>query len=128
MLATSLELLFTRLEENFENKLQRQQEILAAEKEALERRFLAIEAQLQTFVTNFGQNTNPFSVNSLKSVLTTDSRITTPLVQSIPSGSELGYVLKPPIFDGKSSWVQYKIRFKAVACANNWNAPKKHWL
>ena len=90
MLATSLELLFTRLEENFENKLQRQQEILAAEKEALNRRFGAIEAQLQTFVTNFGQNTNPFSVNSLKSVLTTDSRITTPLVQSVPSGSELG--------------------------------------
>ena len=92
MLATRLKLLFTRLEENFENKLQRQQEILAAEKEALNRRFGAIEAQLQTFATNFGQNiTNPFSVNSLKiRALTTDSRITTPLVQSVPSGSELG--------------------------------------
>ena len=36
-------------------------------------------------------------------------------------------------FDGKSSWEQYKIQFEAVACANNWDAPKKlclwwyHW-
>ena len=51
LLAARLELLFINSEENFENKLQRQQEMLAAEKEALDRRFGTIEAQLQTFAT-----------------------------------------------------------------------------
>ena len=35
------------------------------------------------------------------------------------------YVLKPPIFDGKTSWEKYKIRFEAVANANGWDAQRK---
>ena len=51
-----LEQLFSRLEKNLDQKLQKQQELMAAEKEAMNRRFGAIEAQLQTFATKFGQN------------------------------------------------------------------------
>ena len=63
-----LERLFSRLKENLDYKLQKQQELeerleqvrsqiarkeTAAEKEALDRRFGAIKVQLQTFVTKF---------------------------------------------------------------------------
>ena len=126
-----LEQLFSRLEKNLDQKLQKQQELMAAEKEAMNRRFGAIEAQLQTFATKFGQN-NLTSIPTLESrepatAPTTDCcRITTPLAPSaVPSRPELGYVLKPPIFDGKTSWEQYKIRFEAVANANGWDTQKK---
>ena len=102
---------------------------MAAEKEAMNRRFGAIEAQLHTFATKFVQNIlTPISTLESRdptTASTTDCRITTPFAQSaVPSRPELRYVLKPPIFDGKTSWEQYKIRFE-VANANGWNAQKK---
>ena len=51
-----LEQLLSRLEKNLDQKLQKQQELMATEKEAMNMRFGAIEAQLQTFATKFGQN------------------------------------------------------------------------
>ena len=51
-----LEHLFSRLEKNLDQKLQKQQELMAAEKQAMTRRFGAIDAQLQIFATKFGQN------------------------------------------------------------------------
>ena len=55
--------------------------VKATEREALDR-FGTIEAQVQTFITKFGQNTPNFiPVDSLESwdpIPTTDSRITTP--------------------------------------------------
>ena len=85
----------------------------AAEKGALDRRFGTIEAQLQTFITKFGQNiTISIPVDFLESrdpISTTDSKITTPFGQSVPSRPELGYMLKPLTFDGKLSWEEYKI-------------------
>ena len=133
-----LERLFTGLQEKLSLHLQRQQELVekrweqekkAAEK-VLDRRFEAIEDQLQTLVTKFDQHTSiSVPVDSLESrdpIPTTDSRIATALAsQSVPSRLKLGYTLKPPIFDGKSSWEGYKIQFEAVACANGWDAPTK---
>ena len=83
----------------------------AAEKGALDRRFGAIEVQLQTLITKFGQNI-PISIavdflESRNPISTTDSKITTPFGQSVPSRPELG--LKPLMFDGKPSWKEYKI-------------------
>ena len=123
-----LEQLFSRLEQNLDQKLQKQQELMVAEKEAMNMRFGAIEAQLQIFATKFGQNILTL-ISTLESrdpttAPTTDCRITTPLAQSVPSRSELRYVLKPPIFDGKTSWEHYKIRFE-VGNANGWDAQKK---
>ena len=126
-----LEQLFSRLEQNLDQKLQKLQELMAAEKEAMNRRFVAIEAQLRIFATKFGQN-NLTPIATLESrdpatAPTTDScRITTPLAPStVPSRPELGYVLKPSIFDGKTSWEQCKIRLEAVANANGWDTQKK---
>ena len=126
-----LEQLFWRLEQNFEQKLQKLQELMAAEKEAMNRRFVAIESQLEVFATKFGQNNlNPISTSESRdpaTAPTTDCcRITTPLERSaVPWRLDLGYVIKPPIFDGKTSWEQYKIRFDAVANANGWDAQRK---
>ena len=123
-----LEQLFSRLEQTLDQKLQKQQELLAAERVAMHSRFEAIDAQLQIFATKFGQNILT-SISTLESrdpttAPTTDCRITTPLAQSaVPSLPELRYVLKPPIFDGKTSWEQYKIRFE-VANANGWDVQK----
>ena len=126
-----LKQLLLRLEKNLDQKLQKQQELMAADKETMNRRFGAIEAQLQTFATKFGQN-NLTPISTLESrdpatALTTDCcRITTPLAPSaVLSLPELGNVLKPPIFDGKTSWEQYKIRFEAVVNANGWDMQKK---
>ena len=104
---------------------------MTAEKEAMNRRFVAIESQLQIFANKFGQNSlTPISTLESRdpaTAPTTDCcRITTPLERSaVPSRPELGYVLKPPIFDGKTSWEQHKIRFEAVAIANGWDAQRK---
>ena len=65
------------------------------------------------------------ALESRDPILTTDFMITTLVAQSVPSRPELGYMLKPPIFDGKSSWQEYKIQFEAVACANGWDASRK---
>ena len=93
-----LEQLFSRLEKNLDQKLQKQQELMAAEKEAVNRRFVAIEAQLQIFAIKFGQN-NLTPISTLESrdpatAPTTDCcRITTPLAQSaVPSRPELGHI------------------------------------
>ena len=92
-----LEQLFSRLEQNLDQKLQKQQELMAAEKEAMNRRFGAIKAQLQIFATKFGQNILT-PVSTLESrdpttAPTTDCRITTLLAQSaVPSHPELGYI------------------------------------
>ena len=130
-----VEQLFSRLEQNLDQKLQKLQELMAAEKEAMNRSFVAMEAQLQIFSTKFGQN-NLTPISTLESpdpatAPTIDScRITTPLEQSaVPSRPELRNILKPHIFDRKTSWEQYKIlkskRFEAVANAKGWDAQRK---
>ncbi|XP_046142806.1 uncharacterized protein LOC123988073 [Osmia bicornis bicornis] len=39
--------------------------------------------------------------------------------------SDLGYVLKPPKFDGKTNWEEFKLQFEAIAGANRWDEPRK---
>ena len=44
---------------------------------------------------------------------------------SEPHVLSLGYAVKPTIFDGKSSWEEYRVQFETIARANGWNDEKK---
>ncbi|XP_076660208.1 uncharacterized protein LOC143363524 [Halictus rubicundus] len=115
----------------------------AAREAALEGRFGILEAQCQVLSQNLHSLVQPRFINS------TENRETQNINMSVPNGSavpgfplsqqvpvndavgvfrgvsELGYTVKPPRFDGKASWEEYRIQFDTIARANGWDEPRK---
>ena len=44
---------------------------------------------------------------------------------SEPHVLRLGYAVKPTVFDGKTSWEEYKVQFDTIARANGWDDQEK---
>lgn len=126
-----------------EERRQAEEAASSARAAAQESRMEVLEGQQQTLAAKFdafvqshqgtvsarrGRGLSP--VYSVESVRPATPPPTLPLPLQEGGGahrgvSELGYVLRPPTFDGNSSWEEFLIQFEAVAKSNGWDEPRK---
>ncbi|KAJ8949442.1 hypothetical protein NQ318_007543 [Aromia moschata] len=88
----------------------------------IENKFLEVERKIATL--SLGSEEQQQMVNtSLKSPGSDSDRLSKPELSSPVEISKIR--MKPPLFDGKSSWVNYLRQFEAAARANGWSLAEK---
>ncbi|KAJ8948173.1 hypothetical protein NQ318_010446 [Aromia moschata] len=88
----------------------------------IENKFLEVERKIATL--SLGSEEQQQMVNtSLKSPGSDSDRLSKPELSSPVEISKIR--MKPPLFDGKSSWVNYLRQFEAAAKANGWSLAEK---
>ncbi|KAJ8963216.1 hypothetical protein NQ318_018682 [Aromia moschata] len=88
----------------------------------IENKFLEVERKIATL--RLGSEEQQQMVNtSLKSPGSDSDRLSKPELSSPVEISKIR--MKPPLFDGKSSWVNYLRQFEAAAKANGWSLAEK---
>ncbi|KAJ8946274.1 hypothetical protein NQ318_023124 [Aromia moschata] len=88
----------------------------------IENKFLEVERKIATL--SLGSEEQQQMVNtSLKSPGSDSDRLSKPELSSPVEISKIR--MKPPQFDGKSSWVNYLRQFEAAAKANGWSLAEK---
>nr|XP_034195181.1 uncharacterized protein LOC117611356 [Osmia lignaria] len=126
-----------------EEKQQEERTASSAIQKALEERMAAMESSYQVLSSNFQLFLEKFSATAVRdgdreALLVNPStsaglaipQPSPPVSQQGVSGvsrnvSDLGYVLKPPKFEGKTNWEEFKLQFEAIAGANRWDEPRK---
>ncbi|KAJ8935721.1 hypothetical protein NQ318_010571 [Aromia moschata] len=101
--------------EEMENKL-------VTVEEEFQNKFLEVERKIATLSLGGGEQQRMINTN-LKSPGSDIDRLSNP---ELSSRTEISRIrMKPPQFDGKSSWVNYLRQFEAAARANGWSLAEK---
>ncbi|KAJ8959050.1 hypothetical protein NQ318_022305 [Aromia moschata] len=95
---------------------------LVTVEEEFQNKFLEMERKFATLVLEGGEQQRMINT-SLKSPGSDIDRMTNPQASSHMEMSKIR--MKPPQFDGKSSWVNYLRQFEAAAKANGWSLAEK---
>ncbi|KAJ8958651.1 hypothetical protein NQ318_016376 [Aromia moschata] len=95
---------------------------LVTVEEEFQNKFLEMERKFATLVLEGGEQQRMINT-SLKSPGSDIDRMTNPQASSHMEMSKIR--MKPPQFDGKSSWVNYLRQFEAAARANGWSLAEK---
>ncbi|KAJ8956090.1 hypothetical protein NQ318_016543 [Aromia moschata] len=95
---------------------------LVTVEEEFQNKFLEMERKFATLVLEGGEQQRMINT-SLKSPGSDIDRMTNPQASSHMEMSKIR--MKPPQFDGKSSWVDYLRQFEAAARANGWSLAEK---
>ncbi|KAJ8949281.1 hypothetical protein NQ318_022797 [Aromia moschata] len=91
---------------------------------SLEKKIMENSSYLQKQIGEYGSEEQQQMVNtSLKSPGSDSDRLSKPELSSPVEISKIR--MKPPLFDGKSSWVNYLRQFEAAAKANGWSLAEK---
>ncbi|KAJ8946989.1 hypothetical protein NQ318_019070 [Aromia moschata] len=90
--------------------------------EEFQNKFLEVERKIATLNLESGEQQQMVST-SLKSPGSDSDRLSKPELSSPVEISKIR--MKPPQFDGKSSWVNYLRQFEAAARANGWSLAEK---
>ncbi|KAJ8958645.1 hypothetical protein NQ318_016370 [Aromia moschata] len=95
---------------------------LVTVEEEFQNKFLEMERKFATLVLEGGEQQRMINT-TLKSPGSDIDRMTNPQASSHMEMSKIR--MKPPQFDGKSSWVNYLRQFEAAAKANGWSLAEK---
>ncbi|KAJ8936003.1 hypothetical protein NQ318_009683 [Aromia moschata] len=95
---------------------------LVTVEEEFQNKFLEMERKFATLVLEGGEQQRMINT-TLKSPGSDIDRMTNPQASSHMEMSKIR--MKPPQFDGKSSWVNYLRQFEAAARANGWSLAEK---
>ncbi|KAJ8946812.1 hypothetical protein NQ318_002091 [Aromia moschata] len=95
---------------------------LVTVEEEFQNKFLEMERKFATLVLEGGEQQRMINT-TLKSPGSDIDRMTNPQASSHMEMSKIR--MKPPQFDGKSSWVNYLRQFEAAAKANGWSLTEK---
>ncbi|KAJ8957678.1 hypothetical protein NQ318_017570 [Aromia moschata] len=95
---------------------------LVTVEEEFQNKFLEMERKFATLVLEGGEQQRMINT-TLKSPGSDSDRLSKPELSSPVEISKIR--MKPPQFDGKSSWVNYLRQFEAAAKANGWSLAEK---
>ncbi|KAJ8962278.1 hypothetical protein NQ318_018257 [Aromia moschata] len=95
---------------------------LVTVEEEFQNKFLEMERKFATLVLEGGEQQRMINT-TLKSPGSDSDRLSKPELSSPVEISKIR--MKPPQFDGKSSWVNYLRQFEAAARANGWSLAEK---
>ncbi|KAJ8936413.1 hypothetical protein NQ318_014850 [Aromia moschata] len=95
---------------------------LVTVEEEFQNKFLEVERKIATLSLGSGEQQRMINT-TLKSPGSDIDRMTNPQASSHMEMSKIR--MKPPQFDGKSSWVNYLRQFEAAAKANGWSLAEK---
>ncbi|KAJ8945875.1 hypothetical protein NQ318_002715 [Aromia moschata] len=95
---------------------------LVTVEEEFQNKFLEMERKFATLVLEGGEQQRMINT-TLKSPGSDIDRLSNPELSSRMEISRI--LMKPPQFDGKSSWVNYLRQFEAAARANGWSLTEK---
>ncbi|KAJ8958604.1 hypothetical protein NQ318_016325, partial [Aromia moschata] len=95
---------------------------LVTVEEEFQNKFLEVERKIATLSLESGEQQRVVNT-ALKSLGSDTDRLSKPELSSHVELSKIR--MKPPQFDGKSSWVNYLRQFEAAARANGWSLAEK---
>ncbi|KAJ8941740.1 hypothetical protein NQ318_023337 [Aromia moschata] len=108
--------------EYVDGKFEEMENKLVTVEEEFHNKFLEVERKIATLSLESGEQQQMVNT-SLKSPGSDSDRLSKPELSSPVEISKIR--MKPPQFDGKSSWVNYLRQFEAAARANGWSLAEK---
>ncbi|KAJ8948860.1 hypothetical protein NQ318_013513, partial [Aromia moschata] len=108
--------------EYVDGKFEEMENKLVTVEEQFQNKFLEVERKIATLSLESGEQQRVVNT-ALKSPGSDTDRLSKPELSSHVEISKIR--MKPPQFDGKSSWVNYLRQFEAAARANDWSLAEK---
>ncbi|KAJ8944642.1 hypothetical protein NQ318_004732 [Aromia moschata] len=108
--------------EYVDGKFEEMENKLVTVEEEFQNKFLEVERKIATLSLESGEQQRVVNT-ALKSPGSDTDRLSKPELSSHVEISKIR--MKPPQFDGKSSWVNYLRQFEAAARANGWSLAEK---